>query len=560
MRGRTHGLSRAERGPRLGGRALGAFALGAAVFSACSTAPAPTTAAGPTSNGAPAGGSDRDAEVATPLYGDLGPHRRQINTVSDRAQAYFDEGLLFIYAFGTSVAEASFRAAQREDPSCAACYWGEAWALSPYLNGGMGPGDERKAYAANRRAAELASTASDVERALIEAFSVRFEAEPDGSRRKSLDSLYAREIGKVAERFPADLDVQTLHAEALMLLRPRRGSVDLEAEDVRRILPILEGVLARDIRHPGACHLYIHLMEASPEPERAERCADYLGDAIAVSHIRHMPSHIYVNVGRYADAVRANQRAWQADQRAEHGGPPGVYPAHNLHMLLYAAVLDGQSAVAIQAARDLAREQRSWAWYVPVTLARFGRWEEVLEPADEPDDRFQAAMWRFARGMAHLRTGRPDRAADDLARLRELREETQEGDRFRFHDARALLEIPAGILGAELAHAAGRGDEAIALLERVVEAEEGLTYDEPAPWHLPGRLVLGAVLLDLGSPARAETVYRDALETHPNTGWALFGLEQALREQGKSREADRTRSEFERHWTRADVWLRASRF
>ncbi len=551
MRGRTDGLSRAA--------GLGLVALGASVLAACAGGPAPATAPDPASNGGPAG-SEREAEAATPLYGDLGPHGRQINTVSDRAQAYFDEGMLFMYAFGTSAAARSFRAAQREDPNCAICWWGEAWALSPYLNGGMGPGDERKAYAAHRRAAELASTASDVERALIDAFAVRFEAEPDGSRRKSLDSLYAREIGKVAARFPDDLDVQALHAEALMLLRPRRGSVDVGADDVRRILPILEGVLSRDIRHPGACHLYIHLVEASQEPERGEKCADYLGDAIAVSHIRHMPSHIYVNVGRYSDAVRANQRAWHADQRAEHGGPPGVYPAHNLHMLLYAAVLDGQSAVAIQAARDLAREGRVWAWYLPVTLVRFGRWQEVLELGTEPEDRFQAAMWRFARGMAHLRTGRPDRAADDLARLRKLREEIPEDDRFRFHDTRALLGIPAGILEAELAHAAGRGDEAIATLQRVVEVEDGLTYDEPEPWHLPGRLVLGAVLLDLGRAAEAQAVYRDALDDHPGTGWALFGLERSLRAQGESAEADRTRAELERSWARADVWLRSSRF
>ncbi|MDX1578628.1 MAG: hypothetical protein R3266_09085, partial [Gemmatimonadota bacterium] len=351
--------------------------VGAALIAAgCASAgsPGPEAATAPATV-SPSNGDGRE----TPLYGDLGSYGRPIVTSSDRAQAYFDEGLLFMYAFGTSIAEASFRAAQAEDPRCAACYWGEAWALAPYLNGGMPPGDERRAHAAIQKAKEHADHASEVERALIEAFDVRFEAEPVRDRRKRLDTLYAERMGEVAERFPDDLDVQTLRAEALMLLRPRRGSVDLEAPDVQRILPILEGVLARNIRHPGACHLYIHLVEASEEPERAERCAEHLGDAIAVSHIHHMPSHIYMNVGRYADAVRANQRAWHADQKAEFGGPPGVYPAHNLHMLLFAAVMDGQSAVAIQASRDLARERGPWAWYVPATLARFGRWTEILE-------------------------------------------------------------------------------------------------------------------------------------------------------------------------------------
>jgi tetratricopeptide (TPR) repeat protein len=367
-------------------------------------------------------------------------------------------------------------------------------------------------------------------------------------------------MGEVADGFPDDLDVQTLHAEALMLLRPRRGSVDLEAPDVRAILPILEGVLRRDIRHPGACHLYIHLLEASSDPGRAEACADYLGDQIAISHIRHMPSHIYMNIGRYTDAVRSNQRAWHADQMAEHGGPPGVYPSHNLHMLLFAAVLDGQSAVAIQAAKDLSRVQPSWAWYVPVTLAIFGRWDEVLALTDEPADSFQAAMWHYARGMALLRTGDAPGAAREVARVEALRLEVGEDAQFRFHDQRDLLGIPYGILAAEIAHAAGRGEEAIEVLETALAIEDGLVYDEPEPWHLPVRHVLGAVLLDLGRPAEAEVVYRAALADHHDTGWSLLGLEQSLQAQGRIAEARETRAAYERSWSRADIWLRSSRF
>ncbi len=504
-----------------------------------------------------ASGAD-DPEV--PLYGDLGRYSRPIVTASDRAQAYFDQGLLFMYAFGTSAAEASFRAARTEDPGCAMCYWGEAWAASPYLNGGMPPGAERRAWSAIQEAMRRRSNASPVERALIEAFAVRYDREPRDDRRKPLDSLYARRMGEVAGRFPDDLDVQTLHAEALMLLRPRRGSVDLDAPDVQRILPILEGVLARDLRHPGACHLYIHLVEASREPERAETCAGHLGDEIAVSHIRHMPSHIYMNVGRYGDAVRSNQRAWHADQMARYGGPPGVYPAHNLHMLLFAAVLDGQSAVANQAARDLAREQAAWAWYVPTTLALFGRWEEILEQDSEPEDPFQASMWRYARGLAHLRTGDAATAVSDLEAFDALTVRIEDGARFRFHDQRTLLSIPRAILAAEIAQEAGRSEEAIALLERAKVVEDGLTYDEPEPWHLPVRHVLGAVLLETGRAEEAVAVYREALEDHPGNGWCLFGLARALSAGGDREGADRALDAFGARWARADIWLRSSRF
>jgi len=333
---------------------------------------------------------------------------------------------------------------------------------------------------------------------------------------------------------------------------------------VKAILPILEAALAKNIRHPGVCHLYIHLVEASPKPGLAEHCADYLGDAIAISHILHMPSHIYMNIGRYGDAVRANQRAWQADQKAAAGGPPGVYPAHNLHMLLFAAVLDGQSAVAIQAAKDLRKIQPSWGWYYPVTLAIFGRWDGVLDlslkPEDSgPKDGFQEAMWRFARGLAHLRTGDSAAAESDLARMDELIAGVGEA-RFRFHDQSTLLQIPRGILAGEIAHAAGREDDAVALLDAALAVEDGLTYDEPEPWHLPVRHVLGAVLLDAGRAAEAEAVYRDGLADHPDTGWCLFGLAQALRAQGRDAEAREVDARLTRAWGRADVWLASSRF
>ncbi|WP_419943159.1 tetratricopeptide repeat protein [Candidatus Palauibacter sp.] len=497
----------------------------------------------------------------TPLYGDLGPHTRAVTTESEKAQAYFNEGLLFMYAFGTSIAEESFRASQVEDPQCASCYWGEAWSLAPYLNGGMSPGNERSAHAAMQKAREHVSSASEVERALIDAFSVRFEADPDRDRRKLLDTLYAREMDKVAARYPDDLDVLTLQAEAWMLLRPRRGDVDLEAKDVKKILPILETVLARNIRHPGACHLYVHLVEASEDPGLAEACSDHLGSQIAVSHIHHMPTHIYMNIGRWGDAVRGNQQAWHADQKAEHGGPPGVYPSHNLHMLLNAAVMDGQSAVAIQAAKDLARHRGPWASYIPLTYAAFGRWSEILA-GDGPgsDEPMELVAWSFSRGLAYLRLGHIDIAQDHLAEIDEVLVEADPSALFRFSPLADVVALPRSILAGEILHARGMADEAIEALEAGVAKEDGLIYSEPRAWHLPVRHTLGAILLENDRAAEAEQVYRDALQDLPNQGWAWFGFMQALDAQKKTAQAQEARREFDRYWVRADTWLRSSRF
>ncbi len=499
-----------------------------------------------------------------PLYGNLGPHNRRITTSSDVAQAYFNEGLQFMYAFGPSSALLSFREAQKHDPNCAMCFWGEAWALSPYLNGGMRPAAEKEAYAAIRKAKDLAGHgrhANDVERAIIDAFMSRYTDEPTAETRRPLDSLYSREMQRVAASYPRDNDIQALYGESLMLLRPRRGSVDLEDPSVKPILSVLEGVLERDIKHPEACHLYIHLVEASPEPGRAEACSDYLGDAIpGASHIRHMPSHIYMNIGRYSDAVKSNQNAWHVDQQAAYGGPPGIYPSHNLHMLLFGATLDGQSAVAIQAAKDLAKVSSNWAFYHPVSLANFGRWEEVLEFDRSYDDPFQEAMLRYAKGMARLRTEAVALAKAELQAVRTIIEQLPDSAQFRFHSQSVLLGIPAGILEGEIAAAEGRYDDAVRILVATVATEDGLTYDEPEPWHQPARHVLGAILLEMDRAGDAARVYREALEDHPRNGWSLFGLEQALRAQGKDGEADRVHERYERDWARRDIWLRSSRF
>ena len=500
---------------------------------------------------------------SVPLYSDLGTYSRRVSTRSPTAQRYFDQGMRLTYGFGHAEARRAFRAAIRADSTCAMCYWGLAWALGPYINGPtMDSTIALEAYAAIQRATALGKRAPGVERALIDAMSVRYSAVPSAATRKALDSAYAGAMRDVARRFPDDLDVGALLGQALMVLRPwdqwtRAGDPQPGTEEVLRVL---ESVLRRNVRHPGACHHYIHATEASREPGRATACADLLGGLIpGASHIPHMPSHTYMRVGRYGDAVRANQQARFADQRASHGGAPGIYVAHNTHMLAGSASMDGQSAVATQAAADLAREDASSAYYQLAVLARFGRWDELLAlpPLSVPLP--NVGMSAFARGMGHLGLGRADSAAVYLGTLDEVIGGTSSAARFGSHSAKALLDIARGILAGELELRAGRHDAAVAALRAAVPLEDSLRYDEPEPWPIPVRHILGAVLLEAGHAAEAESAYREDLKIHPRNGWALAGLELALRRRGKTADAEAVAREKEQVWSRADVILLGSR-
>ncbi len=553
---------------------LASLLVASAVLSACAAGSGPGAAIQPPPDAGHAGHGDPSAGPTSPegvpLYDDLGDLTRPIPTPVPEAQLYFDQGFRLTYGFGHPEGIRAFREAQRLDPQCAMCFWGEAWARGPYINARMDSAGGVAAFEAIRRARELVAarpeSVTPVEADLIEAMGRRYVAVPTRENRPGLDSLYADAMREVFAAHPEDLDVGTLFAESLMVLRPwdhwtREGRPQPGTEEV---LATLEAVLALDITHPGSCHLYIHATEASPDPGRAEACADHLGDAIpGASHIPHMPSHTYVQIGRWGDAVRGNQRAWHADQRAWFGSAPGIYPTHNLHMLLYAAAYDGQSAVAAQAARDLARISAGSAFYVDVIKARFGRWDDLLDPRDPPSVQWQRGVAHMGRGLAHLKAlqgGSPDSASVYLERLRAVRDSLPEGAAFRGHPQRGLLDIAGAILEGEIHAAAGRYPQAIQVLESVLPIEDGLDYDEPEPWPFPVRHVLGGILLEAGLPDAAEVRFREDLEHHRGNGWALFGLARALRDLGLPTEAERTEAEFQEAWVRADVWLRGSRF
>jgi tetratricopeptide (TPR) repeat protein len=491
----------------------------------------------------------------------LGPYGRIVTTSSPDAQAYFNQGVQQMFAFTPTDARRSFVMARRRDPGCAMCAWGEAWSLGAYLNEPMRPANAAPAHAAVAAAQRLArGRSTPVEAALIDAMAARYQPAHDSSARRPLDSAYARAMERVYARFPADADVATLYAEALMLLEPRRGSWDIAKPSVRRIHEVLGGVLARDLAHPGACHLLIHATESTTRPELAEPCAEVLGLSIpGASHINHMPSHTFNRVGRWGDAVRANIRAWHSDQRAAYGEGFAIYPGHNLHMLLFSASMDGQGAVAMQAGRDYARLQAGGAFLPALAMVRFGRFAETLELSDAPGGAVTRGLWAFARGYAHLRLGHGD-SAQAYAAVVDSIAAAAPAATFRVNTARLLLGTVGGILRGELHRAAGRLPDAIAALERAVTLEDSLVYDEPEPLPFAARHWLGAALLDAGRPVDAEAVYRAALADHPHNGWSLFGLAQALDAQGRRDEAAAARAAFDRSWARADVWLRASRF
>ena len=378
----------------------------------------------------------------------LGTFTRPISSSSKEAQAFFDQGFQMMYAFAKPEAVRSFRESWKRDPNCAICYWGEAWAWGSYLNAPMTAQEAPHAYTAAQKAVSLKAHANEKERAWIEAIAVRYVEKFDPEKRVEQDKAYATAMEKVAERFPDDLDAATLYADALFLLEPRRGTRDVNSPAVQRLHRVLEQILAKDVHHPGACHLYVHATESTVVPERAEACAEFLGRSIpGASHINHMPSHTWNEVGRWGDSVRANIEAWHSDLKARVGEGFAIYPEHNLHMLLYAASMDGQGALAVQAGRDYSKLTGN-SFYHVLTLVRFGRFDEVLEVKNRPSDELLGGLWDFAQGYAHLRQGAPDFAKVYLARVTKAAETSKAA--FRVHSAKNLLGTVAGILEGEI--------------------------------------------------------------------------------------------------------------
>ncbi len=487
----------------------------------------------------------------------LGTFARPIASPNPEAQAYFNQGFQLMYAFAKREAGRSFREAERRDPECAICYWGEAWAWGPYVSEGLTAEHEARAYAAIRKALALADAhASPIERAIIGAMGLRYTEHFDVAGQAARSRAYAQAMGRVADGYPNDLDVATLYAEALFLLLPRPGAFDIRDPDVARVLEVLEGALKQNIRHPGACHLYVHTTELTSEPARAEPCVEYLGNAIpGASHLNHMPAHTWTRVGRWGDAVRASLQAWQSDQKAARGEGFLTYPAHDLQMLVFAASMDGQGAPAVSAAHGIAKLTGD-PMYLALALVRFGRFDDIDAMAERPTDDIPAGMWDFAHGYAQLRHGNVKAARQHLDRL--LGAATSSPAVFKFHSAKSLLGPIGAILEGEIQRTTGNSKAALAAFERAVSLDDSIIIDDPEPLPFPARHWLGAALLEAKQFAEAERVYRADLVRHPHNGWSLLGLQQALKGQRKPTRA--VDADFEASWARSDTPIRASRF
>jgi pimeloyl-ACP methyl ester carboxylesterase len=532
--------------------------------------------------GAPAP-STRDAAALAPELSGLGTLHVPVSTRAPQAQRFFDQGMRLLYAFNHAEAIRAFREAARLDPSLAMAYWGQALALGPNLNAPMTRESGRAAFVAIQAALAAASraTASQTtrrERALIDALAVRYAPE-GGGERPALDRAYAAAMQKVAARFPDDPDVQTVYADAQMNTMPwdyweKDGRPKAETA---RVLDVLERVIARHPDHAGALHYHIHLLEASGDPDRAESSADRLGALMpAAGHIVHMPAHIYIRVGRYADAAEANERAIRADEdylaqcQAQGLYPVSYYP-HNLHFLWAAATLEGRRAAAIDAARRVAAKvphhhagALAWTADFPVTpmlaYARFGLWQDVLTEPQPPETQpYAIGIWHYTRGLAFVARGQMDRAGAELVALSGTM--THEAFVTRLKDLPLLtnLQIASRILEGEVRLREGKAAAAIARLQEAVTIEDGIPYNEPPVWHHPPRQILGAMLLESGRPAEAEAVYREDLTHFRENGWSLFGLAQSLRAQHRAEEAAGVQRRFDRAWTRSDVHLTSSR-
>jgi tetratricopeptide (TPR) repeat protein len=520
-----------------------------------------------------------------PLYDNLGNYHAAITTTSAEAQKYFDQGLTLSYAFNHAESIRAFRQAAAIDPGCAMCYWGVAFAYGPNINAPITEEAAKAAYQAIQQARTAGASAPERERAYIEALAKRYAADPTAER-GPLDRAYADAMREVAKRFPDDLDAATLFAQSLMDTSPwnyweKDGS---PRQFTGEVLSSLESVLERRPDHIGAIHLYIHAVEASPNPGRATQYADRLGALVpGAGHLVHMPAHIYLRTGRYNDASVVNQDAIKADEAYFKSDPVagnmtyqvGYYP-HNIHFFVAAASMEGRQADALKAADEVRARMHGDMLRDPgmggmvqhmnltplYTKMRFGMWDEVLaEPAPPADLPFLNAMWRTARGLAHAAKGNLREAEAERDAVGTLRDNpslrTLGVSSANF--ASSIVGIGHEVLSGEIETRRRRADQAARHFAQAVAIEDGLTYMEPPDWPVPVRQLQGAALLELGRAKEAEAAFRDDMKKFPDNGWSLSGLQASLVKQGRTADAAAVKARFDEQWKMADIEVAAGR-
>ena len=519
-----------------------------------------------------------------PLLSGLGTHDHKISTDIPGAQRYFNQGLVLSFAFNHAESIRSFKAAQKLDPSCAMCYWGEALSRGPNINVTsdgkvvMSDNDRLEAFKAIERAKELMSSSTLKEQDYIIALSSRYNGQV-GTDRSVLDRKYAQSMEELSKKYPDDMDASSLFAESLMNTMPWNYWAEdgNPKPDTVKVINSLEDVLEKAPDHPLAIHLYIHAVEASSSPERAEAAADRLGDLVpGAGHLVHMPAHIYWRVGRYHDASEANIRAAQVDEEYiaqcnAQGFYPALYYPHNIHFLWAASTMEGRSGLSIESALKVAKyvgpEQIKqfpvveFFHTVPLlSYVRFGKWKEILSySAPEQDFKYSTGIYHYARGIAFSSLGKNEEALKELSYIKPLIDTPEIKNLVKSGQPSAkLLEIADNLLLGQIEFKNGNYEASIISLKKAVSLQDDLPYTEPPFWYYPTRQSLGRVLIEAGRFAEAEAVFRKDLEDYPRNGWSMFGLFKVLEIQGKTKEAKKYKDKFDVIWQLSDIKLESS--
>lgn len=496
-----------------------------------------------------------------------GSYRWHIHTDNDSAQFYFNQGISMYYAFHIIEAMASFKKAQRFDENNAMIYWAQALAYGPNINDysyAATPG----AFAAAQKALSLYGSCTAKEKALITAMAIRYTAGSSISR-SILNQQYADAMQHVYSQFPQDADVATMYADALMLQHPwdywkHNGNAQPWTP---QLVEVLEKTLAIHPTHPGANHYYIHSVEASPHPEKAMASADKLGSLMPqVSHMVHMPSHIYIRTGNYTKGLQVNELSINGYNKYL-SLYPGVkdnaflYVFHTLHMLAACALMksnftfSSQSAAACAASFDTSYLSMppptgnfiQYLYASPLfNLVRFGKWDEVLAAAAmEERHVFANTLWHWARGMAFARKNNINAAREELQLMQQkMLHPDMQVVAEPFNAPVAAANVAEKILAGVIAEGENKLSDAVGLLAAAAASEDALIYNEPRDWLLPARQYLGAVLLKTGNAAKAEKSFREELKENPNNHWSLYGLYLALNQQKKQTAARLVKQQY----------------
>ena len=528
--------------------------------------------------------NDLIEKAGAPLLNGLGSHSFTISSKVEGVQDYFNQGLIMAFAFNHAESIRSFKAAQKLDPNCAICFWGEALALGPNINvtsdgkAIMSPQERLDAFERTNKAIALIELASPKEKDFILTLKSRYNGDVNSSR-VPLDIAYAKAMAELSSKYPDDTDAASLYAEALMNTMPWNYWAEdgNPKPDTIKVINTIESVLDEDPNHPLAIHLYIHAVEASSDPGRAEEAADRLADLVpGAGHLVHMPSHIYWRVGRYEDASLANIAAAKVDEEYiaqcnAQGFYPALYYPHNVHFLWAASTMEGMSDLSIESAIKVSNyvspEQirnipfLEFFHTIPLlSYVRFAKWDRVFS-YERPDDdfKFSNSIFNYALSVAHAANGNLLEANRFQSMiLNDIESEEVNAMVMAGHPTKSLMKIASLLASGSIDMYSSKYSEAIASFKEAVIIQDTLPYTEPPFWYYPTRQTLGHALLMNKSFEEATLVFERDLKDYPRNGWSYFGLHVAENELNNQEESIEALNKFKEIWGRADISINSS--